>query len=137
MKLNDLTILLDVNTDLSLRRGDLDGDEVCYGGVLWCEELFGNAEVCAFKSIGLNQIRVALKDLPMLNDAEREYLTAVLRPMRNIVQSITHYVKFDDEEYIAIRTLAKDFALPCIDEEYMPFRGLLPNVEYTPSQLGL
>ena len=73
----------------------------------------------------------------MLNDAEREYLTAVLRPMRQIVVGITRYVKYEGEEYILVGTLVKDFALPCIEEEYMPFKGLLPNVKYTPSQLGL
>ena len=57
--------------------------------------------------------------------------------MRHFTESITRYVEYDAEEYILICTLARDFALPCIDEEYMPFTGLLPNVEYTPSQLGL
>lgn len=75
---------------------------------------------------------LALK--PILDDAERRYLSAVIRPFRDRVQCITKagFVK----EYIRIKTDCDSAALPLFEKNTM-YKGMEPDKEYTLEELGL
>ena len=72
---------------------------------------------------------------PILDDAERRYLSAVIRPFRNKVEYIEK-VDVACEEYIHIQ-LNKDWAfLPHFRTGTM-YKGMKPNHGYTLEELGL
>ena len=72
---------------------------------------------------------------PILDDAEKRYLSAVIRPFRNKVEYIEK-VDVACEEYIHIQ-LNKDWAfLPHFRTGTM-YKGMKPNHGYTLEELGL
>lgn len=81
---------------------------------------------------------------PILDDAEREYLSAVIRPFRDKVLSIkkssgllyaSHHF---DEIYVYYESFGHDlcFDLPPFEKGTM-YKGMKPNQKYTPEELGL
>ena len=76
---------------------------------------------------------------PILDEAERKYLSSVIRPFKNKVEYIIKYKSYDfkDKEYICI--LVKDnlmISLPCFKRNLM-YKGMDLNKEYTLEELGL
>lgn len=76
---------------------------------------------------------------PILDDVEKEYLGAVIKPFRNIIKGITKYYHEHGLEYIVIEHKDKSF-------RYMPFpkfkegtmyKGMELEKEYTLEELGL
>lgn len=77
---------------------------------------------------------------PILDEKEKEYLKAVIRPWRDKVKSIVkiHYVEY---EYIVInyhdcRGCIDAFGLPCFKAGTM-YKGMKPDKEYKLEELGL
>lgn len=74
----------------------------------------------------------------ILDEAEREYLKAVIKPFRNKVKYIQKVKVFmNNEAYIEIVTKDNDTAcLTCFDQDKM-YKGMKPDVTYTLEELGL
>ena len=75
---------------------------------------------------------------PILDDAEREYLSAVIKPFRDRVKSISKHESLE-KEWVTI-TMEKgrldDFDLPRFPKGTM-YKGMEPNKEYTLKELDL
>ena len=96
----------------------------------------------------VNYLKEQLKELikeskkeenkPILNEEEKEYLSAIIRPFRNKVECIIKFMSFDEnKEYISIRI--KDdssVALPFFERNTM-YEGMEVHKEYTLKELGL
>lgn len=75
---------------------------------------------------------------PILDDAEREYLSAVIRPFRDKVLGITKFLDTKTgEEYISIDTGEETVTLlPNFEAETM-YKGMNLREEYRLEELGL
>lgn len=79
---------------------------------------------------------------PILDDAEKEYLSAVIKPFRDRVISIEKLPFYNEEEYISINikienTYQSDsFSLPTFEKDTM-YKGMEVDKEYTLKELGL
>ena len=79
---------------------------------------------------------------PILDDAEKRYLSAVIRPFRNDVLYIIKFGHFTgDEEIIVSCNYNKlnsvfSFDLPPFEKGTM-YKGMEPNQKYTLGELGL
>lgn len=82
------------------------------------------------------------KEEPILDDAEKRYLKAVIRPFRTDVQYIAKLIHFTgDEEIIVSCNYNKlnsvfSFDLPPFEKGTM-YKGMEPNKDYTLEELGL
>lgn len=72
---------------------------------------------------------------PILDDTERMYLSAVIRPFRGRVECIEKVIT-DCEEYIHIVLNADWVDLPCFKAGTM-YKGMEPEIEYSLEELGL
>lgn len=75
---------------------------------------------------------------PILDDAERKYLSAVIKPFRYSVTSITKYVENElNSEYISISVkMEDDICFPLFDMNTM-YKGMKAGKDYTLEELGL
>ena len=74
----------------------------------------------------------------ILDDAEREYLAAVIRPFRKEVDTISKFHSWDDcSQYIYIETKDNHFAtLPFFPKDTM-YKGMKEGKHYSLKELGL
>lgn len=76
------------------------------------------------------------KNKPILDDAEKEYLSAVIRPFKDKVEYICKTADYDGE-YIAIGILNdSEIILPYFEKGTM-YKGMEANKEYTLKELSL
>lgn len=74
---------------------------------------------------------------PILDDVEKEYLSAVIKPFRKRVLSICKMDGACNEEYILISTKDNDYAsLPYFPRDTM-YKGMKSMKNYTLEELGL
>lgn len=75
----------------------------------------------------------------ILDDKEKEYLRAVIRPFRNEIKSIckTKSCSFSDFEYLAIDFKDNDFMNFKIFKKGTMYKGMQANKEYTLKELEL
>ena len=77
---------------------------------------------------------------PILDDVEKEYLSAVIKPFRNKVYAIAKYDDGDDNYYIQIM-IKQNVYFEYIDLPYFKkgtmYKGMELKKEYTVEQLGL
>ena len=73
---------------------------------------------------------------PILDDKEREYLSAVIRPWRDKVKSIAKYRYSEEVEYICIEIRCKYIDLPPFKAGTM-YKGMELCREYSIEDLGL
>ena len=77
---------------------------------------------------------------PILDDAEKKYLSAVIKPFRNKVYAIAKYDDGDDNYYIQI-SIKQNAYFEYIDLPYFKkgtmYKGMELKKEYTLEQLGL
>ena len=89
----------------------------------------------------LSYLEVMLKWLdmeheePILDDVEREYLSAVIKPFRDKVKYIAKK-NLACKEYIHIHVNADNVTLPCFKKGTM-YKGMEPGHSYTLKELGL
>lgn len=87
---------------------------------------------------GMNQIIKIPK--PILDDVEKKYLSAVIKPFRDKVISITKYDDGDGGDYIQI-TVKQNIYSEYIDLPYFKkgtmYKGMEVKKEYTLKELGL
>lgn len=91
-----------------------------------------------FESIKFDDEPVSLENIvhpQILDDVERRYLSAVIKPFRDKVEYITKK-PLVYTEYIYIHTYADNIMLPRFKEGTM-YKGMKTNREYTPEELGL
>lgn len=73
----------------------------------------------------------------ILDDVEKKYLTNVIKPFKNKVESISKQVSFTSETYIRIIIKEdSDICLPNFKSDTM-YKGMVGNKEYTLKELGL
>jgi hypothetical protein len=74
---------------------------------------------------------------PILDEVEREYLKAVIRPFRNKIDTISKFNTFDDRQYIYIGMKDRRWSnLPCFPKGTM-YKGMEDGKHYSPKELGL
>ena len=76
---------------------------------------------------------------PILDEEERKYLSAVIKPFRNRTEVIAKLLDCDEKrEYIAVgcNTIQDSFSLPRFEKGTM-YKGMELNKEYTLEELGL
>lgn len=76
---------------------------------------------------------------PILNDAEKEYLSAVIKPFRKKVNHITK-IEADDSKNCFIRitvNTTEHVNLPFFNTESDMYKGMMSFRSYTPQELGL
>ena len=73
---------------------------------------------------------------PILDEAERAYLSAVIRPFRKSVISIEKSTIYGEGEVICIDTEKSDIVLPPFEEGTM-YKGMELDREYKLEELGL
>ncbi len=75
---------------------------------------------------------------PILADAEREYLKAVIRPFRNKIDTISKFQTWDDSsQYIYISMKDRRWSnLPCFPKGTM-YKGMKEGKHYSLKELGL
>lgn len=75
----------------------------------------------------------------ILDEVEKEYLRAVIKPFRKKVRSIAKFPSLDylNKEYICIKMLDYNSVyLPCFKKNTM-YKGMISGKEYTLEELGL
>ena len=75
---------------------------------------------------------------PILNDTEREYLSAAIRPFRKMIAYIVKAQDFDDGKQ-CIRIILQNgdgMHFPYLDDDEM-YKGMEVNKEYSLEELGL
>lgn len=92
--------------------------------ITWCE-------------VFMNWLDMEHKD-PILDDAEKRYLSAVIRPFRNEVNAITKKTVCSDgaREYIVISARGAAIIFPSFDKNTM-YKGMQLGYKYTLEELGL
>lgn len=74
---------------------------------------------------------------PILNDAEKKYLSAVIKPFRKKVMDVIKLQCSDGRQCIRIRICVGDYAeLPLFNNNTM-YKGMEVEKYYTPEELGL
>ena len=74
---------------------------------------------------------------PILDEAEKKYLSAVIRPFRDNVKSISKGASESNREFIAIYCNDGDAAILPWFEAGTMYKGMKPNQKYTLEELGL
>ena len=75
------------------------------------------------------------REEPILDDKEKEYLSAVIKPFRKKVECISKCTVFDDE-YICISISFESIQLPCFHKGKM-YKNMKLHKNYTLEELGL
>ena len=88
----------------------------------------------------LGRVEIVKKSKSILDDAEKKYLSAVIKPFRNKVYAIAKYDVGDDEYYIQI-VIKQNVYFEYIDlpnfKKGTMYKGMELKKEYTVEQLGL
>lgn len=95
----------------------------------------GNCKECK-KNI-MNWLLEEYKE-PVLDDAEREYLSAVIKPFRKMIAYIVKAQDFDDGKQ-CIRIILQNgdgMHFPYLDDDAM-YKGMEVNKDYSLKELGL
>ena len=96
----------------------------------------------SFERLVLGYDEIIKLPKPILDDIEKEYLSAVIKPFRDKVFTVSKQI-YGDAHYIQIRmstlyrnTVYEFFNLPSFKPETM-YKGMELNKEYTLEELGL
>ena len=73
---------------------------------------------------------------PILDDIEKEYLGAVIKPFKNSIKHIVKYKINKKKEYIEIRLGCEVISFPMFDKGTM-YKGMELNKNYSLDELGL
>ena len=88
----------------------------------------------------LGRVEIVKAAKPILDDAEKKYLSAVIKPFRNKVYAIAKYDDGDDNYYIQIM-IKQNVYFEYIDFPYFKkgtmYKGMEFKKEYTLEELGL
>lgn len=93
-----------------------------------------------FESINFGDEPVSLESIvhpQILDDAEKRYLSAVIRPFRDNVKSISKCISYPSREFIAIYCKNGDKTLFPWFEAGTMYQGMERYKEYTVEELGL
>lgn len=102
------------------------------------EQEWGNS--CMLDDLLLGRVEMVKAAKPILDDAEKKYLSAVIKPFRNKVYAIAKYEDGVDNYYIQIM-VKQNVYFEYIDFPYFKkgtmYKGMELKKEYTLEQLGL
>ena len=111
-------------------------------GVDYYDGLYGSWIECQDRLLYLLTGKDEIIKRPILDDIERKYLSAVIKPFRD---KVTGVIKWGKEigkglEYIVViytdDCKERGMGFPCFKEGTM-YKGMEPNKEYTLEELGL
>ena len=95
---------------------------------------------CMLEDLLLGRSEIVKIAKPILDDVEKKYLSAVIKPFRNKVYAIAKYDGGDDNYYIQIMIKQNVYFeyidFPCFKKGTM-YKGMELKEEYTVEQLGL
>ena len=102
------------------------------------ERIFTEEEIDIIRKMYFERVKLTLEvEEPILDEAERKYLSGVIRPFRDRIKFIKklneHYI---DDEYILIKTDSNSTPLPYFKKDTM-YKSMELNKEYTLEELGL
>ena len=113
-----------------------------YGLMCWSNNLQRWYITSIIRELLTGEKQIIKLPKPILDDVEKEYLSAVIKPFRNRIISIRKY-RFNQDEYIGIyiKYYAKTdenemITLPVFKEVTM-YKGMETNRRYTLEELGL
>lgn len=84
----------------------------------------------------LDWLEQEYQEPPILDEKEKEYLSAVISPWRDKVKSIAKYRYSEEDEYICIEIRYKHIDLPSFKADTM-YKGMELNKEYKLEDLKL
>lgn len=80
--------------------------------------------------------KVVWEKKEILDEKEKEYLSAVIKPFKSRAAYIKKRPFYREEEWIDIRVVNENIALPTFEKDTM-YKGMELNKEYTLEELGL
>jgi hypothetical protein len=121
----------------SVRNGKKASEECCHVPESF-DPVSGSDEFCK-KCLGesLEWLNEEYKE-PILDDVEKEYLSAVIKPFRKMIAYIVKAQDFDDGKQ-CIRIILQNgdgMHFPYLDDDAM-YKGMEVNKEYSLEELGL
>lgn len=114
---------------------------LCEGEIEDCART--DCKNCKFNkngSCGKEKIKWLLEEYkePILDDIEKEYLSAVIKPFKNRVKSINKVVYHNDLAFIRLTFDENDYVyLPHFRLKSGMYKGMKNNKNYTLEELGL
>ena len=110
------------------------------GLMLWSDNLQQWVLYIEFNGLLTGKAQIIKLPKPILDDVEKEYLSAVIKPFRNKVYAIAKYDDGVDNYYIQI-AIKQNVYFEYIDLPYFKkgtmYKGMELKKEYTVEQLGL
>ena len=91
---------------------------------------------CKDKSITMLEWLCEEYKEPILDEEERKYLSAVIKPFRDGVEYICKYHIGETREYIAMSIKTQPFSFPLFKKSTM-YKGMEQGKKYTLEELGL
>lgn len=105
--------------------------------VQFYDEFYPQWKICSYRIMGLlnGDYKIIKIPKPILDEAEKEYLSNVIKPFRNRVKYIA---KYEDcgKELIYINLEYEEISLPYFEPKAM-YKGMELDKEYTLEELGL
>ena len=121
----------------NIRNGKRASEDCCHVPESF-DPVSGSDEFCK-KCLGesLEWLNQEYKE-PILDDAERKYLTAVIKPFREKIEYIRkNKSAYKDKQFISIGFYDDDYMhFPYLDDDAM-YKGMEVNKEYSLEELGL
>ncbi len=103
---------------------------------LICNSVLSQKEYEKFCDFMNRKVKLTLEvEEPILDDAERKYLSGVIRPFRNRIKCILKYNAMN-KEWIIIKTNDFNMPFPQFKKGSM-YKGMELNKEYSLEELGL
>ena len=141
-KMKEIAKLLDVELGEEFR---IDGEYGKYklsknGLKYWSDISEQWFTACWLEELLIGEKKIIKAEPPILDDVEKEYLSAVIKPFRDITRFISKR-GYNQTEYIAIYLkhhsgLGETFVLPTFDKGTM-YKGMEEDKYYTLDELGL
>lgn len=133
MKNKEKYDLRDISYDLEVDRGGYDFVIYYTSMEIYREFFSGSVSTC---SIFTKWLEEEYKP-NILEEKEKEYLAAVIKPFRDRVKYITKYIYSEKEEYLLIVMYnGERMSFPTFKKETM-YKGMKVYEEYTLEDLGL
>lgn len=110
------------------------------GFMYWSDDYQQWNYTCGIEELFLGNRQIVKIPKPILNEKEKKYLSAVIKPFSDKVIAIAKYNYYSGEEFIKIkvnqRKFIEDIDLPYFEKGTM-YKGMQSDKEYTLDELGL
>lgn len=115
--------------DASIRTVKTNASDGVYHDIYCKEDIVEVKRPCKYKTI-------YKREEPILDDKEKEYLSAVIKPFRDRINFIRKYEYFEEDHIIIWYDNISEIKLPTF-KKGTRYKGMKLNKEYTLEELGL